>query len=541
MNCPSRTDDDGFNPGWNQNPPLFASALTTCQDMNGIANSRELRNVYCTIDGKSCLGCDGAHGSSINTRPPECTPVRTKMGARSPSKGPCTRLKESSNAGITDQICPLNTSCRSSTPDLISWILWLLSVLCTSILISSVGRNVFRASTRFDKRASCTTGGASENYNVPFHVGGLFIILFVSTTACAFPILVIKFPRLRIPASFLFSAKHFGTGVLIATAFVHLLPTAFISLGNPCLSGFWTTDYPAMPGAIALAGIFFVAIVEMIFSPTQHACGGGNQGVDSITQTPHHHENNESDRPGRVQPVTIDGSTQMRNLGPLQGRASSISRTLSRMDQENQRLDDAEAGAQRAQDAALKIERRFPIGDSETSQQISGLTPEQAHKKAVMQCFLLEMGILFHSVFIGMSLSVSVGSEFVVLLIAIIFHQTFEGLALGVRIAAIEWPKNGMQPWLMALAYGCTTPLGQAIGIATHTLYAPDSEIGLLMVGVMNAISAGLLVFASLVELLSEDFLSDKSWQILEGKRRVYACVLVFLGAFFMSLVGAWA
>jgi zinc transporter ZupT len=93
----------------------------------------------------------------------------------------------------------------------------------------------------------------------------------------------------------------------------------------------------------------------------------------------------------------------------------------------------------------------------------------------------------------------------------------------------------------MALAYGCTTPLGQAIGIATHTLYTPDSEIGLLVVGVMNAISAGLLVFASLVELLSEDFLSDESWQVLKGKRRIYACVLVFLGAFFMSLVGAWA
>jgi zinc transporter 1/2/3 len=98
-----------------------------------------------------------------------------------------------------------------------------------------------------------------------------------------------------------------------------------------------------------------------------------------------------------------------------------------------------------------------------------------------------------------------------------------------------------MQPWLMALAYGCTTPLGQAIGIATHTLYTPDSEIGLLVVGVMNAISAGLLVFASLVELLSEDFLSDESWQVLKGKRRIYACILVFLGAFFMSLVGAWA
>jgi solute carrier family 39 (zinc transporter), member 1/2/3 len=83
--------------------------------------------------------------------------------------------------------------------------------------------------------------------------------------------------------------------------------------------------------------------------------------------------------------------------------------------------------------------------------------------------------------------------------------------------------------------------LGQAIGLATHTLYSPASEVGLLMVGIMNAISSGLLVFASLVELMSEDFLSDESWRLLRGKRRVYACLLVLSGAFGMSLVGAWA
>ena len=86
-----------------------------------------------------------------------------------------------------------------------------------------------------------------------------------------------------------------------------------------------------------------------------------------------------------------------------------------------------------------------------------------------------------------------------------------------------------------------STPLGQAIGLATHTLYSPDSEVGLILVGVMNAISAGLLTFASLVELLSEDFLSDASWRYLRGHQRVYACLLVLLGAFGMSLVGAWA
>ena len=57
----------------------------------------------------------------------------------------------------------------------------------------------------------------------------------------------------------------------------------------------------------------------------------------------------------------------------------------------------------------------------------------------------------------------------------------------------------------------------------------------------MNAVSSGLLVFAALIELLAEDFLSDESWSVLRGKRRVIACFLVLLGAICMSLVGAWA
>lgn len=40
MNCPSRTDDELDQPGWNQNPPAFAADLTTRQDLNGIVNSR---------------------------------------------------------------------------------------------------------------------------------------------------------------------------------------------------------------------------------------------------------------------------------------------------------------------------------------------------------------------------------------------------------------------------------------------------------------------------------------------------------------------
>jgi zinc transporter 1/2/3 len=154
---------------------------------------------------------------------------------------------------------------------------------------------------------------------------------------------------------------------------------------------------------------------------------------------------------------------------------------------------------------------------------------------------LLEAGILFHSIFIGMALSVATGTSFLVLLVAISFHQTFEGFALGSRISAIQFPASSPRPWLMALAYGTTTPVGQAIGLAIHTLYDPASQVGLLTVGFMNAISSGLLLFAGLVELLAEDFLSDESYVTLRGKRRMQACASVVSGAALMALVGAWA
>ncbi|THC93124.1 hypothetical protein EYZ11_007404 [Aspergillus tanneri] len=143
-----------------------------------------------------------------------------------------------------------------------------------------------------------------------------------------------------------------------------------------------------------------------------------------------------------------------------------------------------------------------------------------------------------------MALSVATGASFLVLLVAICFHQTFEGFALGSRIASLIpdlFAPTSIKPWLMSLAYGTTTPIGQAIGLMLHNLYDPASTAGLLMVGITNAISSGLLLFAGLVELLAEDFLSDSSYTTLKGRRRVEACVAVASGALLMALVGAFA
>ncbi len=54
MNRPSRTEDDLEHPTWNQNPPFLAPDLTTRQDLNGIANTREHRH-----------GCAGPPGNGF--------------------------------------------------------------------------------------------------------------------------------------------------------------------------------------------------------------------------------------------------------------------------------------------------------------------------------------------------------------------------------------------------------------------------------------------------------------------------------------------
>lgn len=168
--------------------------------------------------------------------------------------------------------------------------------------------------------------------------------------------------------------------------------------------------------------------------------------------------------------------------------------------------------------------------------------PAAQEQRLVLQCLMLEAGILFHSVFIGLALSVSTGSKFAVLLVAISFHQTFEGLALGSRIASIgSFSTSSYKPWLMCLMYGITTPIGQAIGLGVQGLYDPASQLGLLMVGTMNAISSGLLIYAGLVQLLAEDFLSESSYAELRGVRRLQACASVVAGCALMALVGVWA
>ena len=127
----------------------------------------------------------------------------------------------------------------------------------------------------------------------------------------------------------------------------------------------------------------------------------------------------------------------------------------------------------------------------------------------MISLFILEFGIIFHSIFIGLTLAVS-GKEFITLYVVIVFHQTFEGLGLGARLSMVPFP-NKWTPYLMGLGYGITTPLAIGIGLGARSTLDPTSQTALMLNGIFDAISAGILLYTGLVELMAHEFLFSRT------------------------------
>lgn len=80
--------------------------------------------------------------------------------------------------------------------------------------------------------------------------------------------------------------------------------------------------------------------------------------------------------------------------------------------------------------------------------------------------------------------------------------ETFEGLGIGSRLAVLKvGEKNNWIPVAAALLYGLTTPIGIAAGLGVRSTYNPGTATASAVSGIMDAVSAGILIYASLVEV----------------------------------------
>lgn len=151
---------------------------------------------------------------------------------------------------------------------------------------------------------------------------------------------------------------------------------------------------------------------------------------------------------------------------------------------------------------------------------------------------MLEAGIIFHSVLIGVTTVVAGDSYYITLFIVVLFHQAFEGIALGSRIFALRkeplWTKIAM-----GMGYAVTTPIGMGIGIGVLNHFNGNSPSTVIAIGTLDALSGGILLWVGLIEMLAHDWLHGPLVHASLVKVGV-AMVAFVAGMILMSVLGKW-
>ncbi|GEQ70838.1 hypothetical protein JCM33374_g4518 [Metschnikowia sp. JCM 33374] len=352
----------------------------------------------------------------------------------------------------------------------------------------------------------------SNDYNglMGVRISSVFVILIGSGFGSFFPLFASRFAFIRMPAWVFFICKYFGSGVIVATAFIHLLQPANENLSDPCLNEAWQ-NYPYAFG-IMLVTLFILFFSElMVFRLVDKKLGAeGGEG---------HSHSHFGDSDAYVK----------KDAGSSEDEDEKVVTKVGVPEEGDSKYPKHFAHADDHQDReALDT----PMNRKEKEQYFGQL----------VAVFVLEFGVLFHSVFIGLTLAVS-GDEFKTLYIVIVFHQTFEGLGLGSRIAATVWPKDKRwTPWLLAAGFMLVTPISIAIGLGVRETYPPNSARALITNGVFDSISSGILIYTGLIELMAHEFLFSGEFKGPGGTTRmIKAYVCMCFGCGIMALLGRWA
>ncbi|KFY98165.1 hypothetical protein V498_01631 [Pseudogymnoascus sp. VKM F-4517 (FW-2822)] len=355
----------------------------------------------------------------------------------------------------------------------------------------------------------CDTGNEFDG-RLGLRISAIFVILVGSAfeyPGVCFPIFARRHAGTGVPDWLFFAVKYFGSGVIIATAFIHLLAPANEALTDPCLTG-PITEYTWVEG-IALMTImvmFFVELLTMRYANSREA--GSHQLGSSLVQAAAGGRVNDS-----------DCANEARKLSTTDGEPN------------NQAPGADHFGHKRNHPDNWDVERDW---------QKQSLVPE-SYAAQLTAISILEFGVIFHSVLIGLTLSVA-GEEFKTLYIVLVFHQTFEGLGLGARLSTVPWPGGrSATPYLLGLGYAISTPLAIAIGLGVRNSYRPGSQTTLIVNGVLDSISAGILLYTGLVELMAHEFIFSTHMRKAPIRVILLAFGSMCLGAGLMAVLGKWA
>ncbi|KAJ2395434.1 hypothetical protein GGI23_004300 [Coemansia sp. RSA 2559] len=365
-----------------------------------------------------------------------------------------------------------------------------------------------------EQKTECSAAGV-EDWNRNLQIGGVFIILVVSSLGVMVPVGCKYIRWLNMDKRVLNAGKFFGAGVILATAFIHMLGESVEALKDDCLDG-RMGDFDSWPGALAMMAVLAMHLIEYAMSSYMI-----KQSRSTATAT--HFDDEESKRQmlGDSSVRIADDATAgnggdtptFAGVRDIYGTGSSSSSNNSH----------SEKGA---------------VGHVHGPLVPMGAAGDQVRKR--LSTYILELGIALHSIIVGMTLAVTGGSGFKTLLAAVSVHQFFEGVALGTRIAEINFQRNAVMLALMNCAvFAVTTPLGQVIGIGIRESFAPRDPTTLIIMGVLDSLSAGVLIYSAVVNLLVEEFSASEFRKSPRRLRIVYFAAM-YAGCATMSVIGIW-
>ncbi|KAG9312484.1 zinc iron permease [Chiua virens] len=411
-----------------------------------------------------------------------------------------------------------------------------------------------------------------------------FFIFVVSLLAVSFPTLSKRISLLRIPSIVFFIGKHFGTGVILSTAFVHLLQDSFEALRSPLVLSRWKVG--EYVGLIVLCSLLAIFVVEYVSTSFVDQLQSYSSPSTSVAPTPRDQSppDLESARTSpKITTTEISGLEQTPILSPNSHHAPGGAPRSSNPSYGGVHHSPHTQVAGAGDDAAGFFEghhrhesRHVHQTHHERSrpttmygpcaEEVTHTTvPHDFHhrhrhrhhvdgyeddikvgkKRELVGILVLQFGIMIHSLVIGLTLSITSGPDFsAFLLIAVIFHQLFEGLSLGIRIASLpssqesEFKHLGILKPVLTCLFAITTPAGILLGIL---VFGRNDDLARMRLtqGIMSAISAGMLTYAACVEMLAGDFVMDPIlWRSGVGKQAL-ALFSLAAGVTAMALVGS--
>jgi ZIP zinc/iron transport family len=391
-----------------------------------------------------------------------------------------------------------------------------------------------------------------------------------------------------------FSLYIFNCRVILATGFIHVLPDAMTALTDPCLGVTWN-EYGAYAGLFAMFAALGMQLFEFLahqrYRSTQRkhshltahvdgkecikseiSHGKGDEVIkkeqtntEADKSTCIVHEDCETKRP-KIRKQTMSDMDDTKNpeesnenTEEVEGNDQTISthhkseknKLMHKNSDKSGHIEDAHHHTINPENEEhkdcvaieiLHIEPTIdPLDNIEQSGHFHGAAFQDTGMDNTISTYLLELGIALHSVLIGLALGTTTNS-FVALFIALCFHQFFEAIALGAQIANLK--TTSIKPAIfLVVFYSLTTPVGIAIGIGIHSgTYNPEARSSLLVSGILDSLSAGILIYVALVNLITAEMGANAhAFYSLSARLKLLYYMALYLGAAAMAVIGRWA